>query len=653
MKKYLLLIMALAAVFSSCDYNDRNFDGLDDKSKVSNVVVYDEYTITDADISTIVKALRANKNAADSATANILNADKMFSEAAPANQLIPLYLKTAYTAADVKSSIKVNYQQKNGRSAVVAALTGTGYVFSNNNYKDVWGSDPFVASLTPSKAPSNYIPAVLDTAVVAEPGNYKNVEYYYSEEEPVTTTVESTFFEETFEGQPNGSNVLIDWDGWIDKDLEGNPTIAWANRIFNDNQYAQVSANGKNKHDVWLITKQIDLTNSVATPKLSFDVTVGYYTDDCLTVLVSEDFDGDEDHILSATWTDVTSSFTLPTTPASGYGTLAAAGEHDLSSFKGSKIYVAFRYDGDNTSTPKKTTTYQVDNVKVSEMVVGSDVAAKSLVYAAYQYTDAEKWAAAPSNVTVLQPADYTSIGYSSGTMTNAQAANLLPRWLKSKFPYASDGTTKVVVYKTSQTAYYADEYSYSLADDKWTVNTFITQETDQFVYSTSGWVFDPTIRETLKAGKADTDGYMMIVNYVKAHQALDNPALINATYGDSEYYYGFSGNYGNVSYRDKDRALDTTYPATASAEEKGAFMDGRTVEGLQIYLSLQHPAAQAVVGGIDQMAEITVLIYSSPTSSLTNENWTYPFQCVGDKEWKYIKRYSIDRGIEETAPAE
>ena len=55
----------------------------------------------------------------------------------------------------------------------------------------------------------------------------------------------------------------------------------------------------------------------------------------------------------------------------------------------------------------------------------------------------------------------------------------------------------------------------------------------------------------------------------------------------------------------------------------------------------MKYPDAQPQVNGIDQMAEVTVLIYSNPVSNNTNENWTYTMQCVGNKEWKYIQRVS------------
>lgn len=628
MKKYILLLSTiLAASFSACDYNDK-FDGFDELSKPGNLQEY-KHTVADADIATIVKALNANKNASDSATAKILNADKMFSSSADASVLIPYLLKTLYYTADVKSSANVTYQYKEGRSQTVTNLSTAPYALTESDYKVTWGNN-VVTAFTPAKSPEKSIPAILSKNITSPvEGMFKNVEYYYSEEEPVTSTVQKDIWTEDFEGYPSGTGVLVAIDGWVNKDLKG--SIAWQSRSYSSNNYAQVSSyNTKTVNDVRLITKAIDL-GTASNPKFSFDIVVGNFTANCLSVEISENFDGKEANIATATWKDITSNFTIPQ-PASGYSTWASAGILDLTAYKGKNVYISFKYSGDDTSTPKKTTTYQVDNVKAYDEITGQSVKSKELKYAAYQYTNS-KWQLA-SSVLSLQPADYETMGVQF--LSTAQAPNYLPTYLKLKYPFVQEGSTKTVVYKTSATLCYADEYTYK--EGKWTPNTFIVTKTDQFVFSTKGWVFDPTLRVIMQKGKGDTADYMMLVNYVKGHQAIDNPALINS-YGDSEYYYGFSANYGNVSYREKDRSLDVSYPQTGTTEEKAAFMDQRTIEGLQLYLTLKFPDAQMQVNGIDQMAEVQLVIYSNPMSNNSNEDWVYTLQCVGNKEWKFIER--------------
>lgn len=63
MKKNILFLITLISTlfFYSCNFNE-NFEGLDEMTKSTDVTTY-EYTLTDADITSIVKSLNANKNA--------------------------------------------------------------------------------------------------------------------------------------------------------------------------------------------------------------------------------------------------------------------------------------------------------------------------------------------------------------------------------------------------------------------------------------------------------------------------------------------------------------------------------------------------------------------------------------------------------------
>ena len=65
------------------------------------------------------------------------------------------------------------------------------------------------------------------------------------------------------------------------------------------------------------------------------------------------------------TWSELTATFSAGT--ASGYpATFTSSGDVSLNSYSGT-IYVAFKYEGaDVTGTGDKTTTWQLDNIKVS-----------------------------------------------------------------------------------------------------------------------------------------------------------------------------------------------------------------------------------------------------------------------------------------------
>lgn len=187
----------------------------------------------------------------------------------------------------------------------------------------------------------------------------------------------STSFAQTEILNENFETVIPDEDialtGWVNVAEVG--TRAWIGKEYDANKYAQFSSyNSGEANTGWLVTPALDLTNSTAADFM-FDINVGYWTHAGLVVLVSTDFDGT--NVAGATWDDVSSSFTIPTEPTSGYGTFAAAGTMDLASYLGETIYIAFKYTGDDNAS--QTTTYQVDNVVVTSTIGVNEVAKENV----------------------------------------------------------------------------------------------------------------------------------------------------------------------------------------------------------------------------------------------------------------------------------
>lgn len=170
----------------------------------------------------------------------------------------------------------------------------------------------------------------------------------------------ATIFEEDFESTTGSEtpivNELTNWSEYLESG-----TIQWYSKSYSSNLYAQMSSYNTNEaNTVWIVTPSIDLSDYTDN-SFSFDVNVGYWTHSGLTVHISEDYNGS--NVSGATWDDVTSDFTIPTTPTFGYGTLSSAGSKDLSDYSGT-IHIAFKYTGDDNES--NTTTYQVDNILVS-----------------------------------------------------------------------------------------------------------------------------------------------------------------------------------------------------------------------------------------------------------------------------------------------
>lgn len=644
--KKIIYILLIAFVAFSCKDFDVDEDWVDEAERPSNLAQY-EYTMVDADYTTIANGLKANKNKADTLLANQLLAAKKFTPDLDPAVLISYLLEKKYYTADVKSSAKITYMYDDARDEVLSGLSGAGHVLNDADYKLAWG-DLYANSLNPEKTPAAKLPLILaDNYPAPEDGSYKVLEYNYSTEMSETSIVEGyEYLFENFQsmGLPDNDPVAV--ADWINKDKVG--TKSWIVKSYSGNTYAQVTSYGgdKEKNDNWLITKKISLKDAV-DPYLLFDVNVGSWRHDGLSILVSVDFNGNADDILTATWTPITNKFDIPQAPSSGYGTIGPAGRGSLSDFKGKEnVYIAFRYEGDANSSPAKTTTYQIDNVKVCEMVVGIDVPNKGLQFASYTYSG-NTWKAVGSNIITLQPADYAALGITSNTMTATQAKDLLPQYMRNVI--GTEGTQKVIVYRTKVGEFYAERFTFT--SGSWVLNSTLSEQNSQFVYAQlpnkKAWIFDPTF--IISATKED---YMLMVTYVQDNLvSAENPDLINATYKDSEYYYGFSANYRNITYREKDRTYDTTYPKTASDAEKVAFMNQRTKDGLAILLTLKFPDAQPMVSGVEQFAEFRSLtIYSEPGITQANVYWDYTFQCTGDKEWKFVSRKASD-GRSEEAP--
>ena len=167
-------------------------------------------------------------------------------------------------------------------------------------------------------------------------------------------------FKEDFETTTGDGSTLIEENlpSWMNYKLEGNQ--GWCSYSYNNNKYAQMSSyNTGEPNDAWLITPAIDKSGSTLD-KFTFDVKVGYWTHDGLKVLISENFDGF--NVKEATWEDITSNFTIPQTPETGWGEFNSADTMDISGYA-DKIHIAFRYEGNDNKD--STTTYQVDNVQI------------------------------------------------------------------------------------------------------------------------------------------------------------------------------------------------------------------------------------------------------------------------------------------------
>ena len=248
---------------------------------------------------------------------------------------------------------------------------------------------------------------------------------------------------------------------------------------------------------------------------------------------------------------------------------------------------------------------------------------------AVYVYSGSE-WKA-PANFTILQPADYTAMGQNYGNLsTSATPEELLPLYLKNKFPYAQAEDVKFVLYKYydgSATNYRCDQYIYDGAD--WAMNNGIVEESAQFVKNNGKWMFDPNVTITLPNGGSHEICklyYQTCVDWV--FENIDKPLGSTdiksgkgyvTSYGNNEYYCGTSAYYGNVDIR-PDKAL-TQYPAGyegMSNEEIVELMKSRFCkEVMPAALAKLHPDA-VPVDGLQVVYSINFAAYTGSTEMHT-----------------------------------
>lgn len=133
----------------------------------------------------------------------------------------------------------------------------------------------------------------------------------------------------------------------------------WNKAEFGGNSYAYINgyAGGNNENKDWLISPSINL-DTLQMAGLSFS-SATKYTGPAIKVLISKNFNGKftETDINAATWTDITSKFTLST----GNFVWAESGEYNFQGFSG-KVHVSFLYE----SSTSEGAAWEIDNVKVT-----------------------------------------------------------------------------------------------------------------------------------------------------------------------------------------------------------------------------------------------------------------------------------------------
>ena len=589
MKNTIIFICTLVLVFTACDPMKDVYSELDNAKDFPGGSV--EYTPNADDYALASSfALKFAQNAADSALAKSIKTDEAFNQLFTAEDYMTAILSSNFQGLGKKSTALVTYNTTVKPEELVFWETAKDFKITDADYASVGGKVGDYKYFIPSSTAEDNIPTILSanypSAIINE---VKLVSYKYSDVEPeAADKVEVTLLEEDFSAYANYDP--IDKNGWASAQKVGERT--WVARAYSGNVYAQFSSFGSAElNEAYIISPQIDLTG-VADATLAFDANVGYFTHEGLEVVVSTDYNGVD--FASATWTAL-SGFTIPTEPASGYGTFTTSGKVALSAFSG-KIYVAFKYSGDGNNA--KTTTYQIDNVKVvgtTTVLKSAKITTDYVEYNDFYVFSGTSWKKS-SVATAVQPFEYDQMGspgkYNNFSTTDAPA-NYLPALLQNRYPYAQEGDNWIVGYKyySGGTKIKADMYTFS--NGMWTSpsNASIITLTSQFIHNGEKWNFDPAISYTMVG--AD---YQVIVDYVKN---TFGEAFVDS-YGTAEFYYGAAASYAHCDKRTGNR--NSAVFETA---------DLAVVEAIvKVLLPAKFPDAVIQVSGIDVIYTINYATY-------------------------------------------
>lgn len=330
MKKNILVLLALSFIISSCDYNDKYFDGLDEMAEPKDVATL-TLKLSDADYSAFAKnkgvialAEKKTQDEKNDDTPEVyvdyvkeleyVASDKSFSAKITAEEFLPPYLQTLWFTKDNESTATINYRFKD---RVQDPESGKWV----NKFEDKEGLFIVLNNKWMFKEPA---------LILAD-------------------------FESGVDRTP------INIPGWLNVQLSEQDKV-WEYKSYSGNRYAEMSAYVKGapeniKSETWLITPGVVVP--AKNYSFKFDINVRNYLGECFSVKISTDFDGSKENIKSATWTDISNSFDIPKKQISE---MQSAGIMSMADYAGKKVYIAFVYEGE---TGVKTTTIQVDNVIV------------------------------------------------------------------------------------------------------------------------------------------------------------------------------------------------------------------------------------------------------------------------------------------------
>jgi len=666
-----LLALAVAGSMTACDENSWNDDQLDGFENQTDQPISNEksieYTLTDADYLAISNN-SSNKAMAGEELKSALAAvgtRHAFSAEIPASQYVPAFLGSSsfpYFTLTKGSAVKLTYNVAAEVPAdVKAAPNAALYTVTSDDYQQlVWESDDnYIDGFAPSKPASRYLANILaKSADVDEEVNpYVIVSYNQSEQEPVfgnvgggdvpgfelSNTIASATLNAAIE--INGVVTAICKQGYIVSDNSGS-VLVYMGKTF-DPASVQLGNQMHIAGTIGSYNKGFQVTgNSTDVP---FEATVeGQQEVTYPTPVVMDGNAFTTQNARSDNATATYAQFTGKTIISGSYinfevagtdvkGSIYQATDAQLASFTdGQEVTVTGYFMSVNTSKsgdkycnfiPTFINGKAIASARQKNVAKAPVAEVPTATYNAVYHWDGSKWSAL-SGFAVLNPGDYTAMGQKYQNLT--EPGLYLPAYLAKNYPYAQEGTqinVLYLLYKDGKTAYACDPYV--LKDGCWVINQHITVETSQFVYTSSGWMYDPNVTITLPAGKGiaiSSMYYQACVDWVYNNicvplgdTSIKSGKFYVTSYGNNEYYCGTSAYQNNIDLR-PDKAREQ-YPAGYEgmsdeeivALEKQRFMN----EVMPGALATLHPDAKPIEG-LEVLYTINFAVYTGSNAEYT-----------------------------------
>lgn len=227
------------------------------------------------------------------------------------------------------------------------------------------------------------------------------------------------------------------------------------------------------------------------------------------------------------------------------------------------------------------------DAVATTSSLMPTRAAAVEDKYAVYKYNGS---AFEPADVTVLQPADYAAMGLGTGFASDVDTESvLLPKYLKNKYTYASEGESVYVSYRKGA-SWTTDEYTFDGSD--WNKTEYTVKTSSRFRKLANGsWDFDSTYEiDFTTIGQTDLKEFQQYcanwvydnIDFKLGAPERDNAGVILSTdaitvggnkpageffvsnYGNNEWYAGTYAYYGEMNWNAFN--AETSFKAAAKA---------------------------------------------------------------------------------------